>query len=312
METNRNNRVLNIILIVMAILIIYQNITMRKEILYMRNYISNIEPNLSQTINNLNYSILNSIEGLLNEQQNMVSDYRFTYKGVNLPKETVKALIEFKLKQSDASSKIYLNVVSQGDNGEEDYECMLLDGFSYACEIDLSFKENYTFNIYQRSLDGGHRILNSSPYQNYIKEDFDNRVNIDQSGIGSDKERSTFSFSLTNKTFGEEYFKIKNIVAKAFHEEKEVFSEDITNFNIVNSESREKINVMIASGQIDPETIPEVEYGQMFIDEKGVEHGDYMVTILHSETGAPAGYNNFPKYSFKIIITSNNGDIFEF
>lgn len=119
--------------------------------------------------------------------------------------------------------------------------------------------------FYQRSVDGDHRILSSSPYQNYIKEDFNNRVNIKQSGIASDKESSTFNFSLTNKTFGEKDFKIKNVVVKAFHEEREVFSKDITNFDIVNSECKEKINVMIASGQIDSEMIPVVEYGQMFI-----------------------------------------------
>ncbi len=37
-----------------------------------------------------------------------------------------------------------------------------------------------------------------------------------------------------------------------------------------------------------------------------------MVTILHSETGTPVEYNDYPDYSFKVIITFNNGDVYEY
>ena len=93
--------------------------------------------------------------------------------------------------------------------------------------------------------------------------------------------------------------------------DKEVFTKDVTDYNIINSEAIDRLNVMIASGDINGVEVPEMEFGEIPTDDEGNEYGHYMVSVLHSETGAPVEHNNYPVYSFKVIITFNNGEVYQ-
>ena len=312
MENNKKYNVLILGLVVLVVLIAYQNVKFKREMEYLQNRISNMESNLNQGINNLSYTISNEVENLLNEQQNIVSNYKSTYNGIDTQKEIVKTLVEFTLKQSDADSKVYLNVSTQNNTKGKDYECVSTNGLAYSCEVELTYKDNYILNMYQKSADGSYKKLNSYSYPSNVKSDFENRVSILGTGTGTDKERTDYSFTLRNKTFGEQSFEIKSVVVKGFYEDKEVFTKDVTAYNIVNSEARDKINLKIAAGEVNSTAIPEIKYSQISTDDKGDEYGNYMVSILHSETGAPVEYNNYPVYRFKVIITFNNGDVYEY
>lgn len=315
MENNKKYNLVIIILIVIVVLLFYQNIKFKGEMDFLQNRVSAMEANINQGLNNINYRISDDITRLLNESQNIVSEYKFSYNGVDAKKGTVKALVEFALKQSDAASKVYLNMSAQNNTKGNDYECLSVNGVNYSCELELSYKENYILNVYQKSADGSQKKLNSTPYYQYIKDDFVNRLSLMESGTGTTAERTDYTFKLSNKTFGEQDFKIKNVVVKVFYMDKEVFSKDVTNYNIVNSEVRDRMNVMIAAGDTSaaalPDMFPDIEYGGISEDAEGVEYGYYIVCVPHSETGAPVKYNDYPTYSYKIIVTFMNGEVSE-
>lgn len=311
MENSKKNNIIIIALIAIVGLLFYQNAKFKGEMDFLQNRISTLESNINQGLNNISYRISDEVRQLLNESQNIVSDYKFTYNGVDTKTGIVKVMVEFALKQSDAASKVYLNVSTQSNTNENDYECLSANGINYTCELELSYKENYILNMFQKSADGSQKKLNSSPYYQNTKDDFDNRFSLMESGTGTTAERTDYSFKLSNKTFGEQDFKIKNVVVKAFYMDKEVFMKDVTDYNIVNSEVRDRMNVMIAAGEINAGEVPELEYGEISADDEGNEYGYYIVSVLHSDTGAPVEKNNYPTYSFKVFVTFNNGLINE-
>lgn len=311
MENSKKFNIVIIALIAVIGLLFYQNAKFKGEMDFLNSRVSTMESNINQGLNNISYRISDEVRQLLNESQNTVSDYKFTYNGVDTKAGIVKILVEFALKQSDAASKVYLNVSTQSNTKENDYECLSANGINYACEIELSYKDDYILNMYQKSADGSQKKLNSSPYYPNIKNDFENRLSLMESGTSTTAERTDYSFRLSNKTFGEQDFKIKNVVVKAFYMDKEVFSKDVTGYNIVNSEARDKMNVMIAAGEINAAEVPKVEYGGISADNEGNEYVYCIVSVLHSDTGAHVEKNNYPTYSFKVIVTFNNGEVSE-
>lgn len=311
MENSRKYNLIIIALVAIVGLQFYQNAKFKGEMENLQSRISVMDSNINNGLNGLRYGISNEMERLINENQSMVSDYEFTYNGVDTKTGTVKALVEFSLKQSDAASKVYLNASTQSNAKENDYECMSANGINYTCEIDVSYSENYMLNMYQKSADGSQMKLNSNPYHQNIKDEFENRLSFMESGTSTSNQRTDYSFRFKNRTFGQEDFRIKKVVVKAFYMDEEVFAKDVTDCNIVNSEARDRLIVMMAAGEIDAENVPEEEYGDISIDEEGNEYGEYLVSILHSQTGAPVEYNNYPTYSFKVIVTLNNGEVYE-
>lgn len=311
MENSRKYNLIIIALIAIVGLLFYQNVKFKGEMVTLQSRISAMESNINNELNYLRSGISNELERLINENQSIVSDYRFIYNGVDTKTGTVKALVEFSLKQSDAASKVYLNASAQSNAIESDYECMSVNGIDYTCEIDVSYSENYMLNMYQRSADGSQMKLNSNPYHQNIKHEFENRLRLMNSGTSTNEQRTDYSFRFENRTFGQEDFRVKKVVVKAFYMDEEVFAKDVTHYNIVNSEARDRMNLMIAAGEINAESVPELEYGDISTDEEGYEQGDYLVSILHSQTGAPVKPNDYPTYSFKVIITFNNGEVYE-
>ena len=311
MENSRKSNLIIFALIVIVGLQFYQNVKFKGEMEKLQSRISTMESSINSGLNHLRYSISNEMEMLINENQSMVSDFKFTYSGVDTKTGIVKGLVEFSLKQSDAASKVYLNASTQGNAKENDYECISANGINYTCKVELPCNENYELNVYQKSADGSQKKLNSNAYYQNIKGEFENRLSFMESGTSTSNQRTDYSFRFINRTFGQQDFRIKKVVVKAFYMDKEVFSKDVTHYNIVNSEARDRMNVMIAAGEINAESVPELEYGDISTDEEGNEYGHYLVSILHSQTGAPVEHNNYPTYSFKIIITFNNGEVYE-
>jgi Tfp pilus assembly major pilin PilA len=311
MENSKKYNLIIIALIAIVGLLFYQNVKFKGEMVTLQSRISAMESNINNELNYLRSGISNELERLINENQSIVSDYKFTYNGVDTKTGTVKALVEFSLKQSDAASRVYLNASAQSNAIESDYECMSVNGIDYTCEIDVSYSENYMLNMYQRSADGSQMKLNSNPYHQNIKHEFENRLRLMNSGTSTSDQMTDYSFRFENRTFGQEDFRVKKVVVKAFYMDEEVFAKDVTDYNIVNSEARDRLIVMMAAGEIDAENVPEEEYGDISIDEEGNEYGEYLVSILHSQTGAPVEYNNYPTYSFKVIVTLNNGEVYE-
>ncbi|GKX28052.1 hypothetical protein SH1V18_05320 [Vallitalea longa] len=285
MDNNKKYNILIIGLIVIIILIIHQNTKFKEEVEFLENRLSSVESNLDNAINNMNNSISNEVKNLLKEQQNVVSDYKSTYNGIDTDKEIVNTLIEFTLKQTDGDSKVCLNISTHDETVGKEYECITTDGLNYSCQVELSYNEDYIIDMYQKSADGSRNKLNSDSYYDNVKNEFDNRVGLMGRGTSTNDEGTDFSFSLENKTFGEQSLKIKRVVAKAFYENKEVFMKDVTEYNIVNSKAIERINLMIAAGDFDSTQVPEIEYSQISTDNNGNEYGNYIVNIMHSETG---------------------------
>ena len=311
MENGKKNNIIIIALIAIVGLLIYQNAKFMEEMDFLNSRISTMESNINQGLNNNSYRISDEVRQLLNESQNIVSDYKLSYNGVNTKTGIVKVLVEFTLKQSDAASKVYLNLSTQSNSNENDFVCLSANGINYTCELELSYNDNYILNMYQKSDDGSQQKLNSNPYYQNIKDDFENRLSIMESGTSTTAGRTDYSFKLSNKTFGEQDFKIKNVVVKAFYMDKEVFRKDVTSFNIVNSEARDRMNVMIAAGEINAAEVPAVEYGGISADNEGNEYVYSIVSVVHSDTGVPVEKNIYPTYNFKVIVTFNNGEVSE-
>jgi hypothetical protein len=311
MEKNKKYNIIIIGLIVAIALIINHNIQLRREMGYLSNRITNMERNIYNGLDDLSDDISYSIENLLNEQKNLVTNYNFVYKGVDTKTGIVKAQIYFMLKQSDSNGSVNLNVSTQNNSTGKDYECVSTNGINYTCEVEIPFKDNYIINIYEKSDNQSTKKLNSHAYTNNIKNEFENRIHILGMGTRYVKNQTEYAFSLQNKTFGEQDFKVKSVVVKAFYEDKEVFTKDVTDYNIVNYEARERLMLMIAAGDVDSKAVPEIEYSKISTDDQGNEYGNYIIKILHSETGVPMEFNNHPDYRFKIIITFNNGDVSE-
>lgn len=280
MESNKKLNNIIILLVVLLVLSIYQNIKVQREIIKIRHTISDMDNNVNFRMDNLRSLITNNFSRL-DEMHNIVSDYSSTYKSIDVQKGTVKTLVKFNLKQSDGESKVYLNVSKANNEQGKDYECTPTDGLNYACEVDLSIKDNYIFNIYQKSDNGNIKKLNYFEYHSDIRDDFENRTHI-SIGATYGSYESICDFSLMNNTFGEQNYKVKSVVLKAFYKDKEVFSKDVTNFN---------------SG--------------ISTDEYGNEYGKYTVNILNSETGVPGKNNSIIEYYFKVIVTFNNGEVYE-
>ncbi|MCU6707340.1 hypothetical protein M6D81_01345 [Paenibacillus sp. J5C_2022] len=311
MENSRKLTYVIIGLIILLIMSIYQNGKLKSEMEHLHSRISNMEANLNQGINNLQYSISNQVEHLLNEQQSVVADYKSSYTSVDADKETVETLVEFTLKEAEAGSTVSLQATTLENSEDKQFECATENGLQYACEAALSYKHDYTLDLFQKSADGSNKKLNSRSYTNHLKGEFLNRVSISESGTSTDKEGTQYSFSLRNKTFGEPEFQIQSVIVKAFYADKEVFTKDVTAYSIANAEERNKMRLMIASGEIAPADLPDLEYNQASIDDNDEESGYYIVTVLHADTGAEVRHNDFPEYSFKVTVTLKNGEVFE-
>ncbi|MFD0959078.1 hypothetical protein [Paenibacillus chungangensis] len=311
MENSRKLTTIIIGLILLFVLSIYHNVKLKLELEQMHNRVTNMEANLNQGINNLQHSIVDRVEHLLIQQQSVVEDFKSSYASVDAEKETVDTLVEFTLKEAEAGSTVSLQATTLENSEDKQFECATENGLQYVCVAALSYKHDYTLDIFQKSANGSNKKLNTRSYTNHLKGEFQNRVSLSQSGTSTNKERAQYSFSMYNKTFGEPEFKIQSVIVKAFYQEKEVFTKDVTANSIVNAEERDKMRLMIASGEMDPATLPDQEYNQASLDDNGVESGHYMVTVLHTETGAEVDHNDFPEYSFKVTVTLKNGEVFE-
>lgn len=309
MQENRwKYNIIIIGIVAIAILVIYQNAKLKEEISALRDDISTARSDM----NILSSSISDRVEWLLNEQNNLVTDFSLNYTDIDTETKSIKALAKFTLKQADSGSRVYLNATDENNTVATDFECISENGLNYTCELTLPYKYNYIFNVYQESADRSRKKLNTDFYSGNMKDDYENRVRMVESGTESGTEGTNYSVVISNMTFGQSALKIKSVVIKAFYEEKEVFSKDVTDFNIANAQTINRINVMLASGDTNiSSAIPEAEYGPTFVDEKGIETGSYMINIPHAATGVPVEKNNYPKYSFKVIVTNYNGDVFE-
>ncbi|GIQ69671.1 hypothetical protein XYCOK13_24950 [Xylanibacillus composti] len=299
-------------LLLVIVLIINQNFKLRSEMEAMHNRLSNLESNVNQAINHASYTLINQVENVVNEQQSMVTNYKSMYKAVHTQTKTLQSLVAFTLKQADEHASVFLRASIPDNSVSNEYECATSNGLDYSCEVELAYTDNYVLDMYQRSDDGSYKKLNTSSYPHHAKSDMDNRIHVTSSGTGTNKESTDYTFTIRNKTFGEPDLKMKSVVVKAFYEGEEVVSKDVTGHNIANAEARDRINLMIASGEMDPAAVPEVKYGDIAADEHGDEYGNYMVSVFHAETGAPVEHDDFPEYLFKVIVTLHNGEVFEF
>lgn len=295
-------------IVAIAILIFYQNVKFKEEISALKADISIARSDM----NNLSNSISDRVEWLLNQQNNLVTDFSLTYTGIDTETKSIKALVKLTLKQADSGSRVYLNATDENNTEATDIECISENGLNYTCELTLPYKYNYIFNVYQESADRSRKKLNTDFYSGNMKNDYENRIRMMENGTESGAEGTNYSVVINNMTFGQTALKIKSVVIKAFLEDKEVFSKDVTDLNIANAKTRDRINVMIASGETNISSdVPEAEYGPTFVDEKGIETGSYMIKIPHATTGAPMEKNSYPEYSFKVIVTNYNGEVFE-
>lgn len=312
MESNKKFAAAIIGLIILLMLSIYQNVTLKAELEQVQNLISTMQSNLNQNINNLQYSLSNQVENLLNEQQNVVEDYQASYANIDTDKKTVTTSVQFKLKEAEVGSNIFLQASTLETTETEEYECTAAGNLQYVCEAELSYKHDYTMDIIQKSATGDTKRLNARSYTNHLKSEFLDRVRITVMGAKTTSSLTQFSFSLYSNTFGEPNLQIESVIVKAFYEDQEVYTKDVTADSIVMSEASDKVKTMIASGEIISEEFKELEYNKPSTNEHGEQTGLYVVTVNHSETGAEVLENKFPKYQFKVIVTLKNEDVIEF
>ncbi len=308
---NKRYMAIMIGLIIVIVLIINQNFRLKGEMETMQNRLSNMESNMNQNFNHASQTFLNQVENVINEQQSLVTNYKSTYETVDSQAETIQSLVTFTLKQADEQATVYVRASTQDDTESKEYACITSNGIDYSCEVELAYTDDYIMDIYQQSEDGSYKKLNTSSYPHHIHSDMDNRISVTSSGTGTNEERTVYTFSVRNQTFSKLDLKINSVVVKAYYEGEEVFAQDVTDHNIVNAEARDKLRLQIAAGEIDPESVPDMEYGEIATDENGVEYGDYRVTISHADTGAPVEHNEYPEYQFKVIVTLHNGEVFE-
>ena len=323
---NKKLNAIIIFLIVVILMLIFQNRSYNKRIESLEAQLSSYQQNLNTSINLAYNSLISYIDRAIENSRSLIDTYSITYDGLDLDNKTVDVHINFRLKQTSANTKIQvLAAPIDSITPKKDYkfEAVTNNGIDYTCDFSIPYTYNYNFDIYEIGSDGYNRKLNTEMIVRYIKNEFDNRTFIGSTGMATSKDDVEISFHLENNSFGQEDFKIKKVELILLLKGKEVYRKDVTDRNLTNAEDIEQYNLMVASGQINP--TDDFENNKMFdkiqMDSDGIERGYYIVSLTHEEILGKEGNINGAvdyigraasvehlEYSFKVQVTYANGE----
>ena len=314
MNDNKKINTIIVLLVMIILLLVVQNYNYKNRYESLQSSITAFQSNIDNTANELNSNITSYIDFALNQSLSSIDSYTISYDGIDVNNKTVNVHLNFRLKETASNTEIQVHAIPIEETAPEknSFHSVTSNGIDYTSDFTLSYLANYNFDIYETDGQGYQKKLNSEIIEKHIISDFDNRTRSLSSGTSVSNEGIQVDFELVNQTFGEEGFKIKTIELILLMDSEEMYRDDITDRNIVNSAELQQYNLSVASGDIQgiEAATYDAEFGEIQIDEEGVEYGNYVTYITHEAIlGKIIKDNSLPQYEIRVEVTYVNGEI---
>lgn len=287
---------------------------MEQSISFVRTQTYNMESELRNGIFQL--------ENSLKEANTDVVDYRFSYDNLNAVKDTITLHFAFDLREVMGNAKYFVSYSLLEEDNYTEVEANPIGATSFDCNLDLFIKNNYKFNVIERTKDGGARQLKHDDIVNFLHDDFYiRRVYIQNAGGSEDSKRLLLDFHLANKTFGQEDYEIEKVeLILSFKDnttDTVVYREDITDNkdpDAVYSKVPAGSGSSSTSFGMSETTAIEKSSLDKSVDEKIKEEFFYVaISKEQLEEGIPGTIkgNLLNILQHKLIVTLKNGDVLE-
>ena len=212
MNENKKVNLIIVFLVVLALLLVIQNHSHKKEIESLESKLSNIQTELNDTLNGI-YNLREHINASFKESRSYIEAYSVTYDGINEKEKTVNIHMSFRLKETSPDTEVNVLTfpVDAPDPDRNSFKAATDNGIDYTCDFSVPYLYDYNFDIYETGKDGYNRKLNAEQIAGYVKSDIEKRTIIRSSSLSRGGDGIDINFGLENKTFGQEEFRIKKV-----------------------------------------------------------------------------------------------------
>ena len=170
-----------------------------------------VQAGLYNSVKDSQNTITEQMREMINQSQSLLDSYTFAYSGVDTESRMVSVKFSFSLKASTAGSSVIVKPRIQGGQGEagEGIKASTGDGVQYLCEMQLSYENDYDFDLYEISKEGTAKKLNTEEVALYPKSDFSNRTRVSTISSSVSEDGFELEWELENCTFGTDAFQIE-------------------------------------------------------------------------------------------------------
>lgn len=309
--TNMNNnwKKYLVIIIVLIIVLLFQNNSYKNKLESLENKVSSIINHYHSMEQNINYSI-NRIEDNFSRSMSDLVSYDFDYRNIDNQTKTIDVQMSFELKQVNPDAKYYVLYTPIDEYNDTESEVNALNGTSFKSTFTLSYKNNYSFKIIEKTKDGGIRRLSHDDIYSYIYDDlFLNKTILHSSEGSESRDQFALGFTISNKTFGQNELAMEKVELFLYYQDTLVYHEDITNKNdrnIMNLSSNTTSMSSFASSSSDSDyelgDLEELQIENYYVkiakDDLLVNHSDILKKVD----------NYINKLSSKLVVTMKSGD----
>lgn len=297
-----------LIIIVLIILVLFQNNTYKRKLESLENKISSITNQYYSLEQNINHSI-NRIEDSFTRSLSDLVSYEIDYENIDSQAKTIDVQMSFEIKEVNPDAKYYVVYTPIDEYNDTESAAIALKGTSFNSTFTLSYKNNYSFKIIEKTNDGGIRRLSHDNIYSYIYDDLYLNKTILNGYEGSEGyDQFTLGFTILNKTFGQNELAIEKVELFLYSQDTVVYNEDITNNNdrnIMNINSNTTNMPSFASSTHDNK-----ELG--YLEEAEIEN--YFTIILKDDLVKKypdffkKGDDFLSKLSSTLVVTMKSGD----
>lgn len=226
---NANNwRKYALIMIVLIILVLLQNNVYKGKLENLENKISSINNQYYSLEQNINHSI-NRIEDSIFQSFSDIVSYEIDYDNIDTQAKTIDVQVSFEAKQVNPDTKYYVLYTPIDEYNDTESAAIALKGTSYNSTFTLSYMNNYSFKIIEKTNDGGIRRLSHDDIYSYIYDDlFLNKTILNDYESSESKDQFALGFTILNKTFGQNELAIEKVELFLYSQDTLVYNEDIT------------------------------------------------------------------------------------
>jgi hypothetical protein len=256
--TEGKQKFIIVLLVINLIVVSYFGVTIKNNIEDSYQTINSQIQNVKTTVYNLENRISDTIEDALEQEKNRIEESNFKYQKIDI--EAKKAVIYFsaKLESLSANSKILLAYNEENSTSCKEVEMKKINGLTYGAIVDLSIKNNYEYDIIERSNDGAEVVLNIHKKRcSLYDEFFTYRISNNNSGNGRSRQSASYNMGFAVNDFDLEEYGVDKIQLKVYYDDKLIKEDDVTDKVIsgIDQEAFEKYKLAVASGEIVSESV---------------------------------------------------------
>ncbi|MDF2926566.1 MAG: hypothetical protein K0R57_5480 [Paenibacillaceae bacterium] len=299
--------------------VIYYGHSIKKEVASTRNETASVMSNVQREMMNLESRIINGIGNEIKTQGNKVENVNYEYKDIDPVRKTAVVDLTVTLKEVSGTAKVLVAYSAEGNGPSGEAELTLRSGLTYGAQFEVSAERNYLLQVWEKSESGDQRQLNA--YEERLSlydEIYARRVTVDTRGTAVSKEKleADFSFSVSNTEIpdmGIKKVRLQVMKNNVLYDEVDVTARIQQSGS--DGQIRDRYNLAVASGQIDPSVTLEQFARQNPSPEKpdGRTHYLYFHTVTFAKDYLELKLNQESAHqlSFRLAIEFQDGYVYE-